>query len=474
VEAERARALGDFRAAAYAFDVAQREAADRRRPWHGALIKERAARLYLSHGMRAAGHALLGAARREYHAWGALGKVRQLDRAHPDLPGERQSESAPRRQPADDPDTNWPSTISAAIDLFGIVASSQALSSATSMEGLRTRVVQVLGEMTGATSVHLLVRNSEEETWLLATAEPGDATMINIDEAGSRGMVPMSVIRYAERTSEPLLISDAASDDRFMRDRYVANMDCCSMLVVPILSRGVRKALLILENRFIRAAFSTERIDAVMLVAGQLAVSLDNARVYASLERKVAERTAELAQANQRLETLSGTDALTGLANRRRLEAVLATEWDRAEAAHTPLSLAMVDIDHFKLYNDRHGHLAGDEYLRRTAAQLLRHSRRGDLVSRYGGEEFAIVMPNTGTGDARAVAERLRTAVSEPKGPASGATDPIATVSIGVATVVPTSALTPTDLISAADVQLYEAKRGGRNRVNTATAARPR
>jgi GAF domain-containing protein len=122
---------------------------------------------------------------------------------------------------------------------------------------------------------------------------------------------------------EPLVVSDAVRDDRFARDPFFAGAKCCSLLAVPILNRGAMQGLLLLENRLIRSAFSVERLDGLMRIASQLPVSLDNAMVYASLERKVAARTDELAVANAQLEKLSITDPLTGLANRRRLEEAL-------------------------------------------------------------------------------------------------------------------------------------------------------
>jgi diguanylate cyclase (GGDEF)-like protein len=223
--------------------------------------------------------------------------------------------------------------------------------------------------------------------------------------------------------------------------------------------------LLILENRLIRDAFTPDRLDGVVLIAGQLGVALNNTMVYASLERKVAERTEELARANDRLERLSLTDALTGLANRRRLEEVLAGEWDRGHRSATPVALAMIDVDDFKRYNDRYGHVAGDRCLQRLAALLERYTGDVDLAARYGGEEFAIVMPGIDLDTALDRAEQLRQAVVELKEPHPVDHELVVTVSIGVAAMTPTADHGAEHLAELADIELYRAKRGGRNRV---------
>ena len=102
----------------------------------------------------------------------------------------------------------------------------------------------------------------------------------------------MSVLRYVQRAREPLVVGDATRDDRFARDPYLADLDCCSLLAVPIVNRGALQAVLLLENRLIRGAFTTERLDAVKLIAGQLAVSLDNARLYTEFRRIANEQAA--------------------------------------------------------------------------------------------------------------------------------------------------------------------------------------
>jgi GAF domain-containing protein len=177
--------------------------------------------------------------------------------------------------------------------------SRQALSSQTSVGRLHARVVEVLSAMTGATDVQLLLWDEDRHRWLLPASDgdgegdgDGDGGVPLSRTAYERG-VPMSVLRYARRTREPLVVADAARDDRFARDPYFADVDCCSLLAVPIVSRGTLRAVLLLENRLIRAAFTTGRLDAVNLIAGQLAVSLDNARLYAEF-RQIADEQAAL------------------------------------------------------------------------------------------------------------------------------------------------------------------------------------
>jgi len=259
-------------------------------------------------------------------------------------------------------------------------------------------------------------------------------------------------------------VDDTSSDDRVARDPYLTGEQHCSLLVVPVLSQGVPRAMLLLENRLARRAFSTDRLDAVLLIAGQLTVLIDNALVYASLERKVSERTEELAEANLRLELLAVTDPLTGLANRRRLSDVLEEEWLRGRRSGQPISLAMIDIDHFKKYNDHYGHQGGDECLRLVARTVQGIARATDLVARYGGEEFCVVMPGTDAEGARLLAERIRQAVADLCEPHTGSDTGIVTISVGLSTAVPADG-PPDQLIKVADQALYEAKRDGRNRV---------
>ena len=167
--------------------------------------------------------------------------------------------------------------------------------------------------------------------------------------------------------------------------------------------------------------------------------------------------------AERELAELASTDGLTGLANRRRLDQVLGQEWARGMRSLKPLSLLMIDVDHFKAFNDRHGHHGGDVALRNVAQTLAATIRRpGDLAARYGGEEFLVVLPETDLQGARTLAEKIRTSI-EALPPYAGDRHPI-TVSIGIASRQPKLGDKQAQLFTDADKALYRAKHNGRNR----------
>ena len=198
-----------------------------------------------------------------------------------------------------------------------------------------------------------------------------------------------------------------------------------------------------------------------------------------SLEDKVRERTrdleaanAKLSQAmddirhaNRRLEELATTDGLTGLFNHRHFKGLLETEVNRSRRLDFPTSLVMLDVDHFKIYNDTHGHPAGDVVLRGVAELLQSRLRGTDVPCRYGGEEFAVILLDTGKQMAMAVAEEIRSRIeATPFDGQESQPDGVLSISVGVATF-PDDAEDHAALLRAADEALYAAKRGGRNRV---------
>jgi len=201
--------------------------------------------------------------------------------------------------------------------------------------------------------------------------------------------------------------------------------------------------------------------------------STGQAAGFVTVARDISRRKLEEAEEHKAFETmehLASSDPLTGIANRRHFDKTIENEWLRAARERTSLSVLLLDVDSFKVYNDVNGHLTGDECLRQVVARILPVvSRPADLLARYGGEEFIVVLPNTDVTGARQMAEWIREAVESAKLPHAG--NPpygVLTVSIGCATVVPRPEITHLHLLEAADRALYRAKSRGRNCVQMA------
>lgn len=214
-------------------------------------------------------------------------------------------------------------------------------------------------------------------------------------------------------------------------------------------------------------AYGQLRSRAAQRRATLLAARVDQQTV--ALRRTVAELSraqAELQAANGRLRELSLQDELTSVANRRRLQAALDVEWNRAFRQGRPVAFILLDLDHFKLLNDTRGHSVGDQCLQKVAAYLDQAvRRRGDLLVRYGGEEFAVLMPDTDLAGALRLAEILRQGLEELAIPHDAAPTGHITASLGVAAVVPQAGQEAGSLIETADLALYRAKTAGRNQV---------
>ncbi|HTG00984.1 MAG TPA: diguanylate cyclase [Nitrospirota bacterium] len=176
----------------------------------------------------------------------------------------------------------------------------------------------------------------------------------------------------------------------------------------------------------------------------------------------------EVRRTNEVLRQASTIDSLTKLANRYTFDEIIAREWRRAIRDQKPLSLIMLDIDHFKAYNDTYGHQAGDDCLRKVASSIAEAVKRpADLAARYGGEEFVIVLPDTDIQGAEDMAEKLRRDVELLSIPhEQSSNEGIVTISVGVATALPVRDAASSDLLRRVDLALYDAKHKGRNRVS--------
>ena len=199
-----------------------------------------------------------------------------------------------------------------AIDLMGVVRASRALSYEPMVASLVARLDEVLDAFTGATNVTGLSRR--EDQWMRLRPE-GGAAPLPLDEAAALGLVPLSVFSYTERTGEPLVIDEVEFDPRFANDPYFAGALRRSVLAAPIASQGATRAILLLENDATRGAFNVERLDAIMLIGRQLAVSLENARLVESLEQRVEQRTRDLEAAHAEIVATARRAGMAEIAN---------------------------------------------------------------------------------------------------------------------------------------------------------------
>lgn len=284
-----------------------------------------------------------------------------------------------------------------------------------------------------------------------------------------RRVIEQEGYRVAEATNgeECLAAFERCQPDLVLLDAMMPLMDgftCCSRLKQT--PQGERTPILMitgLEDReSVDLAFEAGAVDFITkpihwaVLRQRMRRAIEQSRLYQQLEI-----------ANQSLHKLASYDSLTGVANRRRFDECLDREWQRMAREQCPLSLVLCDVDCFKAYNDTYGHPAGDTCLRRIAEVLSMAARRpADLVARYGGEEFAVILPNTNREGAVHVAEGMRVSV---RGVAiehkNSSVRKVVTLSLGVASVVPSNDSSPAQLIAAADQGLYQAKTQGRDQL---------
>jgi diguanylate cyclase (GGDEF)-like protein/PAS domain S-box-containing protein len=229
-----------------------------------------------------------------------------------------------------------------------------------------------------------------------------------------------------------------------------------SAIAVPIIVEEELWGLLYAQQCDLPPFWTTTEIDFLEQITIQLSLAIQKAELYQQLER-----------ANLELQLLSSIDSLTKVANRRKFDEYIQSEWRRLAREKDPLSLILCDIDHFKLYNDTYGHQAGDYCLQMVVKAIAKAVKRpADLVCRYGGEEFAVILPNTNLKGAEYIAEQIRLQIEALEIPhINSPTDLYITLSLGIASFIPDNHQEFSYLIFAADTALYQAKDLGRNRV---------
>ncbi len=435
---------------------------------------ERAARHLLAIGRRRSAEGYLRGAHRVYDRWGAQRKVNMLEQEFPvlhELTAGAQVSS--NRDEAGD------------LDLASVMKASREISGEIVLDRLLKTTMSILLENAGGQWGCLVVRRegnvaveaAKLPTEGLPTVGMPDHSLVPTPDGGILPL-PVTLISQVLYSGEAVVLHDAAHEGQFVQDPYILKFQPTSVFCVPIRRERFEGALY-MENNLTSGVFTGERMEVIRLLAAQASVAIENARLYEQVQEysrtladKVAERTARLEQLNQELQGLADRDGLTGVANRRRGDTYLAEVWTRLRREREPLSVIMLDVDHFKAFNDNYGHQAGDDCLMTIAetvrAQLLRPA---DLIARYGGEEFILILPNTDHNGVVQVGEKIRRAVEKLAiTHAHSSADAVVTVSAGTATIVPTGEKGAEHLLREADIALYKAKQMGRNQVQAAPA----
>ena len=319
---------------------------------------------------------------------------------------------------------------------------SQTVSSSLELEQIFQTVVETLQSTFGYNFVSIYLLEGEV---LRLGAQIG----YPIDQIYTEIPITNGVAGRAVKSGQTQFIPDVSLEPGFLRASHEVESEIC----VPLLKEGTALGVLNVESECGHPLTETD-ITILNSFAGQVAVAVENARLHGQVK------------------SLALTDGLTGLANRRAFDYALESEVARVARYGPPLSLVIIDIDSFKLYNDTWGHPAGDARLRAIADLLRVNVRNPDIAARYGGEEFALLLPFTDKAGAMLLAERLRYAAeaSSPRGLVAGESTSGYTLSIGVASF-PEDGTTPAQLLFAADNAELLAKRLGKNRVEPANSS---
>jgi len=402
-----------------------------------------------------------------YAQWGAEGKVAQLRARHAVLLAQAEGRSThlPTTQPLAGSGAGTQG--STTLDLVSLVKAAQILSNEVGLKNVLTRLIAIMRENAGGQVARLLLVSNG--FCRLEADIDGDAITVlqarHLDlDAPADPQFPLSLLRYVLRTGAEVIEDSIAAASRFGADPYVQRHRPRAVMCLPIRVGGRIDGILYFENNLADASFTEERVAFLRMLGAQAMISIASARLHDSLEQRVAERTAQLEEANRQLAALSITDSLTGLANRRHFDDVLRAECARATRSRQPLAVIMLDVDYFKRYNDCYGHQAGDVCLVRVAQALAGGMRRAsDLAARYGGEEFSFILPNTDAAAARQLGEALRGAIAGLQIDHACADAGQVTISAGIALHTGPGAPDPDALLRQADAALYRAKDAGRN-----------
>jgi len=352
-------------------------------------------------------------------------------------------------------------------DVNTLIKASEVIAQEYEFSSLLKTLIQIIMESAGAQHGFLLL---EEDGGLVVQASANeDLSVIDVmQETFYKDIdtIAHPVVNYVLRTKESIVIDDMSQSNIFDTS-YVSSRLIKSLFCAPLILQGELRGIIYLENNLLPSVFTEEKVKFLQHLSGQIVISIENTIVYSRLEEKIKQRTKDLEASKEELKLLASIDPMTKLYNRRYFSEVSEDIFNMSKRTANDISLVMFDIDDFKSVNDTYGHHIGDKVIIGVADILLEHTRKSDIVCRFGGEEYIILLPDTDMESSMQIAETIRGLVENMVITYDQDKKLQVTISVGVAMA---DVIEDDDIeisINRADNALYEAKRSGKNKVRS-------
>ena len=350
-------------------------------------------------------------------------------------------------------------------DVQTLIKASEVIAQEYEFSSLLKTLIRIIMESAGAQHGFLLL---EKDGGLIVQASANeDLSIIDVMQETvytDIKTIAHPIVNYVLRTKESIVINDMTQNNIFDTS-YVSSRLIKSVFCAPLILQGELRGIIYLENNLLPSVFTEDKVKFLQHLSGQIVISIENTIVYSRLEEKIKQRTKDLEASKEELKILASIDPMTKLYNRRYFSEVSEDIFNMSKRTNNDVSLVMFDIDDFKNVNDTYGHHIGDKVIIGVADILLEYTRKSDIVCRYGGEEYIILLPDTELESSMKLAQTVRELVEKMVIIYDKDKELQVTISVGVSMV---DIAVDDDIeiaINKADNALYEAKRSGKNKV---------
>ena len=350
-------------------------------------------------------------------------------------------------------------------DVHTLIKASEVIAKEHEFSSLLKTLIEIIVENAAAQHGFLLLeKNGDFHIQASANKKTGETEVLqNISYQESDAIV-QPIVNYVLRSKESIVIDDMVESDLF-ESAAVSERVVKSLLCAPLVLQGELKGIIYLENNLLSGVFTENKVQLLQHLSGQIIISIENTVVYNDLEEKVKQRTLDLEATRDELKLLASTDPLTKLYNRRYFSEVSENIFNLLKRERSTLSLMMLDIDNFKFVNDTYGHQVGDRVIVSIANTLLEFTRKSDVVCRFGGEEFIVLLPHSDEEMTMIIAENIRRSIENENIILDADHTLKVTGSIGISSVDFTKDKNIEVAIRNADDALYKVKSSGKNSV---------